>query len=273
MFIQKFLTLLCGFFCLGQAFAQTSIGLETGFGWQWAADNTLGGSYRATNSIYESSIKARSLGQGSSYGLYLAHALNNTFDLELGLSYLYGAVQRKHSYAPEANTDVTYQATMFSITPSLKWKVATQKHFRYFFRIGGGIGIGGGIKYGVQSASNTAGLYVSELVYSGGLAYHLTGGMGVEYQKSAASKFRFFTEMRLYSGNYSPNKGALTKEKQGEVDLLALKPVNEKQAIYKSTIRPNEVMPPNKPATALRQYYPLSSFGLYAGCYYQLSSN
>lgn len=100
MSMQHFLIPFCAFFCLCRVAAQTSIGFETGFGGRWAADNTLGATVRSTEDFYESSIKARSLGQGSLFGIQISHALNSAFALELGISYFYGTPQRRHLYTP-----------------------------------------------------------------------------------------------------------------------------------------------------------------------------
>jgi hypothetical protein len=142
MSMQHFLIPFCAFFCLCRVAAQTSIGFETGFGGRWAADNTLGATVRSTEDFYESSIKARSLGQGSLFGIQISHALNSAFALELGISYFYGTPQRRHLYTPEPTAEISSRATLFRLTPSLKWTVAGQEHFQYFCRVGGGIGVG-----------------------------------------------------------------------------------------------------------------------------------
>lgn len=251
-----------------QTQAQIHVGLEAGFAWQWASSEGVVNTEVAP-SLRTETVVPLALGQGASYGANLAWLFRDGFELELGLSFMNGQTQKRYSHILESTAVSAQQAQLFRLTPSLKWMVGTRR-LRPFCRFGGGLGLGGRVKSNLIVESVTQGTYRSKFVYSGGLTYHFTTGMGLEYRPSVISKTRLFVEARLFSGIYSPNKGELILEDQNGFDILAQKTLSEREIRYRRSLNLGSPGDPAQPTLSLRQYFPLGSFGVYFGMAYRL---
>ncbi len=265
-----FLTFLLAL-CFSCAHAQWHIGLDAGYGLPWSIRRIGDASFDVTGSVPTKSVFATSFGQGVQYGATVSYAKKKYVEVELGLSYLSGKFTEVTDKDFTESTVEDYTTEMFRVTPSLKLK-AGQKKLMVFGRLGLGLGFGGSISYQPQRLVNSGRVISSTTwVYSGGTMRHLVAGLGLERSVGKTSRYRFFSEIRLFSGVYSPNKGEMTKSEQNGQDRLSALSVREKHIVFQSSIKAPRVAPdPNQAEILLRWRLPFSSVGLNIGVAYKL---
>lgn len=266
--MQRIFFLLLLFLTHTHVSAQFYIGVRAGVAAPWAPHTFSDASLKDNGQTKTKTVFATSLGKGLLYGLDFSWAFSEKCEVAVGTYYLNGRAKQEFRKDPESTATNYYELQMLRLTPSIRTKWG-QKSTKVVGIFGLGLGLGGSISYLTKSESNNGDTYISKWIYKGGTAYQIVGGLGLEHQKKPASKYRFFAEIKLLSGAYSPRRSDWKEASKNGVSLPPPQTLRERQTIYVKTVSTN-TPDPNKPNIDLRQYFPLGSVGLELGMWYRL---
>lgn len=250
--------------------AQLYINPQVGYGLP-ALKASVGQNFTATTSSTTYDGVRTSLGAGIQPQLFVGYQLIPHFGIEAGYSYLLGAaVESKYDDTSDPLQTVSgsdkWQATMQRV--SIGGRVSFEKgKIAPFVRGGVVIGFGAKSVYEFSRTTTSSGSSSTlnrTIEYTGGTAIGFTCGVGLGYQMS--EMFAINLEGGFIGQNYSPAHGELTVYEFNGQDQLSNTTVRDRETDFVETLTiDNAPVDTNKPAQALKDYMPMSSWGFSLG--------
>jgi opacity protein-like surface antigen len=235
------------------------VGFRAGYGLPAATINTGSNQNNNTETVVNSSLN-----QGLNLGLNLGYNLSKYIGLDLGINYLMGgAIKNSSSYTSGGFTSYRTsetKANFLFIQPSLTLSPGFDK-LNPYVSFGPSIGFGS-LK---ETAYQTSGTNTSntEIEASGGIPIGFRSALGACYKLSN----KLFLNFELFNVNmsYAPTKAEITKATSNGQDVLGSMSVSQKKVEFVESFDRSASSSANEPSKRLKQYYPLSSFGVNLG--------
>lgn len=254
------------------------LGIGYGLGVARETDQNINTTFTSGGSNLTSNVEtvSYSYGQGLNGGLYMGYMLKKNWGFELGASYLKGSKvlityeTHETSLPSNSKTENTSYGSLMRLTPAMRIAFGNGKLGGYA-KAGAIISVGGKFIYEHsdkdESPGFTATLYTRE-EFTGGLGFGACGSLGFTYMFSP--KAGIFGELSAYYQDWAPTKGKVLAYDVDGASRLPAMTKREKETefvdFYTETYPYND----NKPAKALKQYYPFSSVGITIGLHVSL---
>jgi hypothetical protein len=261
-------------FFVGVNFNYGFAALSSSSPWQGNETSITNGTGPNSTQTISAVSKPMDLGMGLQVGLCGGFRFSKNIAAEIVCNYFKGANYGISNSiitpsVPPYQDQITYNASMFKIIPSVRFQLGENK-FHPYMKMGVIIGVG---------AKMTEESYFEQLheiqEYSGRASWGFLGGLGILYD--VTKKLTAFIEVTGNFQNWAPAKSVYTKYDQNGVDQLPNMPLSSKETDYQSQYTTtlvnqngNWVLPPNSPTPAQKMFLPFSSAGFTIGINYSI---
>jgi hypothetical protein len=236
----------------------------------------------STGTTYSSSIKEvkGSYGSGMDFNFALGYKLNQNFIIDFNIQYLLGkkyetgdSYSNKQPNFNELDYNITKSSAKgFLFNPSVIFSAGFGKaapYARFGFILGAPT-----ITSNMESYYNGDGVdsTIMRGEYIKGFAFGFQSAVGMNWKIS--EKIDLFTEVNFAGLTYYPGEFNITKNLRGSgnlkvdnvVDNLPTMTASQKNTIYEKEFDPSKAnSDPNKPTTAIRVSFPLSTLSFQVG--------
>jgi len=269
-FLSIFVAMLAVFISPALHGQQFYIGLDGGYGMKinspastWSAFNS-----DITETNVTHSITPYSLGQGLQAGLSFGYMFNENMGVEAGIAYQNGVPVKTHFLQNDNNYthNVYYSQSAQSIrlSPALIIQLKSEAIFSPFMKMGLICS-----KASMEASREDENEKIT-YSYSKGLNMGVTSSLGAKY--NLTEKLALVAELKVQLLNYSPNKRILSEYTINGVDQLPGMTTSEIEVEYLNSYDYDSNNPPtsSEPVKALKELFPLNSFGFNIGLRFNL---
>lgn len=249
---------------------QYYIGLDAGYGLKinsptnaWNTWNT-----EITETSISHEITSYSLGQGFQAGLSVGYMFNENMGIEAGIAYQNGVPVKSHFLQNENNYsyNVYYKLSAQSVrvSPALIIQMKPQSTLSPYMKMGLICA-----KASIESNREDENEKTTQM-YSNGFNLGVTSSLGAIYNLS--DKLALVGEFKIQLLNFSPKKRVLTEYTISGVDQLPGMTTSEIEVEYLNSYDYDSNNPPtsSEPVKALKELFPLNSFGFNIGLRFNL---
>lgn len=271
IFSPEFFAFLLAFFISTASYGQQYyIGFDAGYGLKinspssvWNTENT---NITETNVSREKFLY--SLGQGFQVGLSAGNMFNENIGVEVGLAYHIGKPFETYYFQNNNynTTNVYYSQSAQSIrvSPAFIFQLKPDAKFSPYMKTG--------LIFSKASIETSREDENEKILYkySQGINLGVLSSLGAAYHLN--DKLALVTEFKIQLLNYAPGKRVLTEYNINGVDQLPGMTISETELEYVNsyTEDSNVSQPTNEPNKALKELFPLSSFGFHIGLRFNL---
>ena len=220
-----------------------------------------------------------SLAKGINFGGIIGYNICKHINVEVGGYYVPGMTASYNFsnifYNEYSNyyTD-NWKASMIRIVPAIKLTCDSAKWIPYI-KMGMALGIISsmtndetGVENSINNQIQTTSTSETNTKYTGPLAIGVMAALGVDY--NITEMFGIFAEINYTGMSWAPTESVVTKATVNGSSILADLPLSSTQTNYSNTYTPPTITQLTNnynalPASAIKQYYPFSTWGFNIG--------